>query len=328
MVSTDGVAAIRRGSLTAANFPAGWRTNVLKAAVDTEGAPLGSSGAHMNPHDVLHCGLYAGDTVLLRSLAAGSFAPSSCVFVNAPEEEHRMGPSDTVAESGTIHISAITAANLGVQHGSFLSVELYNPPDAEAVHVTPLHHLDTAAAQAVQGVLQGFFGVTTEAAASAAVSGAMGQLAALLEESGSTSAALASAGGSSWMAKYAQHAQCLRRPVGAGQVFAVPVVGMQQPPPPRRTEGGSGKALPPHEALLHRALDAVHASNTAAAESDKRDSLALELANLQQVATGKAAEDVTWIAFHVTGTAPRGTVAVGPKTAIHVVHDAAAPLTS
>jgi len=315
VIATDGVPALRRGSLTAEAFPSGWRTNTLRAVVATPPeAPLSSSGVAMHPQDVLNCGLYAGDSALLRAVAGGSFAPSCCVYVNAPEEEHALG-GEGGAEAGELHISALTAANLNVKSGDTVALELYSPPDAAAVTVAPLNELTPPQLAALPSILHEYFGVTSAEVASAAVSGAIQQLAQALSDSGSASPALAAAGGgggSAWMAKYAQQARCLRRPLGAGDVFAVPVLGLQGP---------VALQLPPVDGLspvregVWRKVEEALGGGVADSPAAPTPEVGLALADLAQVAQGSAS-GVSWIAFEVSSTSPRGTVTVVPGTTI------------
>ena len=62
LLSTDGVAAIGRGAVSADCFP-NWRTNAVRLRVE-RGPAL--TGARLHPTTLLQCGLYPGDAVVVR----------------------------------------------------------------------------------------------------------------------------------------------------------------------------------------------------------------------------------------------------------------------
>ena len=144
----------------------------------------------------------------------------------------------------------------------------------------------------------------------------MDELSALLSESGdgisaSLAAAAAGSGASSWVTKYAVSARCLRRPLGTGHVFAVPVTGLGKACLPGKNAPGTSS--PGHARLLKAARQAMEAAGRGGDGGEEE----LALADMQMVAQGSAG-GVGWIAFEVAGTAPRGTVTVAPSTDIRI----------
>ena len=338
-ICTDGVSAVRRGSLVPSSFPAGWRTNVLQAAL-ADGS-VDSSGAVMHPDTALQAGVYPGDTAILRS-AADPSANSACAFINAPEAEHELldstgsGMSPSSVTPGTLLLPRLVALNMGIRPGASVVVEPFlSLPEAEQVQLMPLSHapgLRTAVRQffglpPIADAPAGAPGQPTEGLAApsvaASVQDALASHAEAEEGEAAVLASLLAAGSSSWLVQYASQAACFKRPLASGQVLAVPVQGSPQLPaatvPPQLLGSSTARAaglLSQAAELLSHSAPKAHSTRGGDESHDVGGAPPDSLHFVGDQLTAAAAQ---WAGFVVVATKPRGTVVVGPNTDVQIL---------